>query len=71
MRSALVNNSTNIVENICMAEPVSPSPYDGLYMVGLQDNVFDDEGNLVSAATPCDIGWVYDPVTEIFSNPQG
>lgn len=43
MRSALVNDTTNIVENICVADPVTPSPYEGLFMVGLQDPVFETQ----------------------------
>lgn len=43
MRSALVNDTTYIVENICVAEPVTPSPYAGLFMVGLQDPVYEEE----------------------------
>ena len=43
MRSALVNDTTNIVENICVADPVSPSPYIGLFMVGLQDPVYETQ----------------------------
>lgn len=124
-RSALVNDTTNIVENICVADPVTPSPYAGLFMVGLQDAVYEtqttsqttthaagstvavnadgtvtitlpdgtkenypagttvvtnadgtvtttvytSEQVLVTPATPCDIGWVYDPATGTFSAP--
>lgn len=72
MRSAVINESTSIVENICVAEPVNPSPYAGYIMVGLQDAVWDytvDPPVEVSPATPCDIGWIYDPVTGTFSAP--
>lgn len=41
MRSALVNEITNVVENICVADPVTPSPYAGLFMVGLQDRIYE------------------------------
>lgn len=124
-RSALVNDTTNIVENICVADPVTPSPYAGLFMVGLQDAVYEtqttststthaagstvsvnadgtvtitlpdgtkenypagttvvtnadgtvtttvytSEQVLVTPATPCDIGWIYDPATGTFSAP--
>lgn len=43
MRSALVNETTNIVENICVASPVTPSPYAGYLMVGLQDAVYETQ----------------------------
>lgn len=124
-RSALVNNTTNIVENICVADPISPSPYVGLFMVGLQDAVYEtqetsqstthaagstvavnadatvtitlpdgtkenypagttvvtntdgtvtttvytSEQVLVTPATPCDIGWTYNPATGTFAAP--
>ena len=42
-RSALVNEATNIVENICVADPVAPSPYPGLFMVGLIDPVYEPQ----------------------------
>lgn len=55
MNSALVNESTYIVENIIVAEPVTPSPFAGCFMVGLTDS------------TPCGIGWVYNPANGTFS----
>ena len=67
--SALVNDVTNIVENICVAQPVTPSPYSGLFMVGLEDPVYDADGNIVVPGTPCDIGWIYDPATGTFAAP--
>lgn len=123
MRSALVNDTTNIVENICVADPVTPSPYTGMFMVGLQDAVYETQTTststthaagttvavnsdgtvtitlpdgtkenypagttvvtnadgtvtttvyttvevLVTPATPCDIGWTYDPATGTFA----
>lgn len=123
--SALVNDTTNIVENICVAIPVTPSPYAGLIMVGLEDAVYETQTNstvtnhptgtnvavnadgtvtltlpdssvetypagttvvtnadgtvtttvytteqvLVTPATPCNIGWVYDPANGTFSAP--
>lgn len=106
-----------------MADPIVPSPYQGVFMVGLQSAVYETkttentvnyaagtlvdvdtsggitltlpdgsketyptgttvitnvdgtvsvttyttEQVLVSPATPCDIGWVYDPATGTFS----
>lgn len=67
MRSALVNNTTNIVENIIVASPQDPSPFAGVYMVGLDDAVIDENGDVVTPAMFCDIGWVYDPATKTFS----
>lgn len=124
-RSALVNDTTNIVENICVANPVTPSPYAGLFMVGLADAVYEEqtvtntathpagttvavnpdgtvtltlpggatedfpagttivehadgtitttytttESVLITPATPCDIGWIYNPANGTFSAP--
>lgn len=124
-RSAIVNETTNIVENICVADPVTPSPYAGMFMVGLQDAVYEtqttststthaagstvavnadgtvtitlpdgtkenypagttvvtnadgtvtttvytSEQVLVTPATPCDMGWIYDPATGTFAAP--
>lgn len=59
MRSALVNETTNIVENIIVAEPVTPSPFTGYIMVGLTDG------------EPCDIGWSYNPIDGTFNPPSG
>lgn len=41
--SAIVSNTTFIVENICVAEPVDPSPFDGFFMVGLKDAVYETQ----------------------------
>ena len=127
MNSAIVNDLTLVVENICVADPVTPSPYQGSFMVGLQSAVYEAQTNimtttyptgttvsvnsdgsvtlviaggstetfpagttviekvdgtvdvttvttvqvLVTPATPCDIGWIYDPATGTFSAPQG
>lgn len=123
--SALVNETTYIVENIGVAQPVTPSPYAGLFMVGLEDAVYEtqttssttnhaagttvavnsdasitltlpngstenypagttviehadgtvtttvytSEQVLVTPATPCNIGWIYDPATGTFAAP--
>lgn len=123
--SALVNETTNVVENICVAVPVTPSPYSGLFMVGLEDAVYETQTTsqstthaagstvsvntdgtvtitlpngtqetypagtsvvtnqdgtvtttvyttveiMVSPATPCNIGWIYDPATGTFAAP--
>lgn len=57
MRCALVNQSTNIVENVIVADPsVDPSP-SGYVIIGIPDD------------SPVCIGWLYDPATEQFTNP--
>jgi hypothetical protein len=57
MRSALVENVTNIVVNIIMADPsVDPAP-DGYFLIDV-DNM------------ACGIGWTYDPVMNDFINPN-
>lgn len=62
-RSALVNETTNIVENICVADPVTPSPYAGLFMVGLQDAVYEEQ--TVTYSTTHVAG------TTVTTNPDG
>lgn len=58
MRSALVNQGTNIVENVIIADPVTdPSP-NGYLMIGLTDK------------SPVSFGWVYDPSNGDFTNPN-
>jgi len=58
MRSALVNQGTNVVENVIIADPATdPSP-DGYSMIGLPDR------------SPVCIGWVYDPSSGEFTNPN-
>lgn len=57
MRSALIDNSTNIVTNVIMADPsVDPSP-DGFFMIALPDD------------SPVSIGWLYDGSQFIDPNP--
>lgn len=67
MRSALVNDTSMIVDNIIVADPVTPSPFSGVFMVGLKDPVYGPDGEIIDPGTPCDIGWIYDPVTQTFS----
>lgn len=58
MRSALVNYLTNIVENFIVADPaVDPAP-DGFLLIAL---AYD---------TPVYIGWLYDPETGQFTDPN-
>jgi hypothetical protein len=55
-RIAVVENSSNVVIAICIAD-VNDPPYAGAFFVDV-DN------------TPCDIGWIYDPVVNDFVNPN-
>jgi hypothetical protein len=58
MRSALVNEQTNIVENVIIADPsVDPAP-NGYVIIGLSDT------------SPVSIGWIYDPASGTFTNPN-
>lgn len=55
---ALVNSTTNIVENIIIADPaVDPAPA-GYLLVGMTD-VYQAQ-----------IGWIYDPATGQFTDPN-
>lgn len=57
-KCALVNSTTNIVENIIIADPaVDPAP-SGYLLVGIPDD------------SPVAIGWIYDPATGTFTNPN-
>lgn len=57
MKAAVVDQTTNIVVNIIVADAsVDPAP-DGCFLVNV-DN------------TPCDIGWIYDPASNTFINPN-
>lgn len=58
MNSAVVDQASLIVLNIIVANPdVDPAP-DGCMLIGLVDG------------QPCDIGWIYDPATNTFTNPN-
>lgn len=58
MRCALVNDTTNIVDNMIMANPaVDPAPA-GYLLIGLPDD------------SPVCIGWLYDPATGTFTDPN-
>lgn len=57
MRCAVVQNLTNVVVNLIIADPTDQPPED-CYLVGVPDGVF------------VDIGWLYDPSTGEFSPPQ-
>jgi len=58
MRCALVNSTTNIVENLIVADPsVDPTP-DGYLLVGIPDD------------SPVAVGWIYNLVTQTFTDPN-
>lgn len=58
MRCAVVQVSDNIVINLIMADPsVDPAP-EGTTLVGLPDD------------SPVSIGWIYDPATGQFTDPN-
>lgn len=57
-RCALVDESTNVVINIIVADPaVDPAP-SGTIIVGLPDG------------SPVTFGWIYDPATGTFTDPN-
>lgn len=57
MQSAVVEIATNIVVNMIVADPaVDPAP-EGCILVGVD-------------GITCDIGWIYDPSSGAFSNPN-
>lgn len=57
MRAAVVDLITNIVINIIVANPATDPAPDGSLLIDVTD-------------IPCDIGWVYDPATGTFSDPN-
>ena len=58
MNSALVDIQTNIVINIIVADPaVDPAP-EGTLMIALP------------ADSPVSFGWIYDPATGQFTDPN-
>lgn len=48
MRCALVDNSTNLVTNLIMADPAVDNAPDGFLLIGLSDT------------DPVEIGWLWD-----------
>jgi hypothetical protein len=57
-KCALINSTTNIVENVIIADPaVDPAPA-GYFLVGLPVD------------TTVVAGWVYDPATGAFTDPN-
>ena len=58
MRCAVVQNFDNVVVNLIMADPSVDPPHEGTILVGLPDD------------SPVNIGWIYDPATEQFTDPN-
>jgi hypothetical protein len=58
MRCALVETSNNIVQNIIIADPATDPAPDGTVIIGIPDD------------SPVWIGWIYDPATGTFTNPN-
>lgn len=57
MHSAVIDQTTNVVINRIVATASIALPPDGCYLVDITDVV-------------CDIGWVYDPVSNSFTDPN-
>lgn len=57
MQCAVIQYSDNVVINIIVADPTDPAP-DGCFLIGLSDG------------EPCGIGWIYDPATGTFTDPN-
>lgn len=57
MRAAVVDLITLIVANTIVADAALDAAPDGTLLVDVTD-------------VPCDIGWVYDPTTGTFSDPN-
>lgn len=58
MRCAYINQLTNVVENLIVADPSTDPVPDGYFLVGLPDD------------SPVAIGWVYIPSTGQFVDPN-
>jgi len=57
MRCSLVNQATNIVENLIVADPSSDPAPEGYLIIELPED------------SPVAIGWFYNPATGQFSAP--
>lgn len=57
MPSAVVEKNTNVVVNKIVADAAISLPPDSCYLVDITDLV-------------CDIGWIYDPENNAFTNPN-
>lgn len=70
-RSALVNDTSYIVENIIMADPADPCPFTGMFMVGLKDPIYEEKDITYTTTFPAGTTWVENPdktITVILPN---
>ena len=58
MKSAVVSLTDNTVINLIFADPSIDPAYEGTRLVGIDDNF------------PVRMGWIYDPATGYFSDPN-
>jgi hypothetical protein len=58
MNCAVVSQDALTVVNIIVADPSSDPPPEGCALV------------VLTPGEPCDIGWIYDPATNTFSDPN-
>jgi len=58
MKCAVVSLSDNTVINVILADPSIDTAYEGTRLVGIDDNF------------PVRIGWLYDPATGQFTDPN-
>jgi hypothetical protein len=58
MRCAVVQNSNNLVINLIIADPSVDPAYEGTILVGLPED------------SSVGIGWIYDPATGQFADPN-
>ena len=58
MKCAVVSLSDNTVINLILADPSIDPAYEGTRLVGIDDNF------------PVRMGWIYDPATGHFTDPN-
>jgi hypothetical protein len=58
MRAASININTNVVEGFIVADATIDTPSDGTYLVNVDNNI------------PVNFGWIYDPNTNLFVDPN-
>jgi hypothetical protein len=58
MKCAVVSLSDNTVINVILANPFVDPAYEGTELVGIEDNL------------PISMGWIYDPATGQFTDPN-
>ena len=58
MRAAVVDQTSNLVTNLIVADASVDRAPDGFVLVNLEDD------------SPVGVGWVFDPITVSFSDPS-